>query len=340
MVSFCINFSIFEEPALIQDYDDQNAEDGSWQQCFVSALEDTLGPAANSALPGMGEDILNATNDNFNSDVNEGMMMEPGDFADRVNSMFGVAAAPPPLLDFQDVFNEAVNEDHLFDSVESEPKDDVPKVTKYANDIPITAAGDDLNLNLSAGDHFDLDIEDFFGNVEADGQSPVIHEEASQEPIDVDAADADCAPQDDQINSPDLCPENPAEEEDYSAHKNDEACATPISNPILANSTIVEPATCPPGRKRKLYEVDQPLADPAAEKCRLNAINAKKNREIKKRQLAAARHEMARLRSENEELREEAVCARDELAEARAQLARMRTQLKLAGQPKRPRLAL
>merc|ERR1711962_1127907 len=55
-------------------------------------------------------------------------------------------------------------------------------------------------------------------------------------------------------------------------------------------------------RKRKLYELDAPLANPAAEKCRLNAINAKKNRERKKQELAVAETTIARLRTENEAL--------------------------------------
>jgi len=86
-------------------------------------------------------------------------------------------------------------------------------------------------------------------------------------------------------------------------------------------------------RKRKLYELDAPLANPAAEKCRLNAINAKKNRERKKQELAVAETTIARLRTENEALREEAESARDELDEAREEIEAMRAQLKQAGLP-------
>ena len=87
------------------------------------------------------------------------------------------------------------------------------------------------------------------------------------------------------------------------------------------------------GRKRKLYEVAQPLDNPNAEKCRLNAINAKKNRDRKKHQLEQADNEIKRLRVENEELQNEAENARDELEDAREELARMKEAMKMAGLP-------
>lgn len=86
-------------------------------------------------------------------------------------------------------------------------------------------------------------------------------------------------------------------------------------------------------KKRKMYELNDPLPDPEAEKCRLNAINAKKNRERKKRELEAAEREIHRLRNENSELRNEAENAREELDEARNELEQMKAQLKLAGFP-------
>merc|ERR1719270_1279398 len=57
-------------------------------------------------------------------------------------------------------------------------------------------------------------------------------------------------------------------------------------------------------RKRKLYEME-PLADPVAERNRLNALNAKKNRDRKKQQLQLAEEEIDKLREENDELRAE-----------------------------------
>jgi len=72
----------------------------------------------------------------------------------------------------------------------------------------------------------------------------------------------------------------------------------------------------------------EPLVDPVAEKNRLNALNAKKNRDRKKQQLAEAESEISRLREENEELRTEADEARDALVAARRELAELKAQLK------------
>jgi len=84
-------------------------------------------------------------------------------------------------------------------------------------------------------------------------------------------------------------------------------------------------------RKRKLYELDSPLPTPELEKCRLNAINAKKNRDLKKQQLEMASAEIKRLRRENTELRDEVNSAREEMEELRAEMAAMKEQFKMAG---------
>jgi hypothetical protein len=91
-------------------------------------------------------------------------------------------------------------------------------------------------------------------------------------------------------------------------------------------------ATTTSSRKRKLYEMG-PLDNPDDERCRLNALNAKKNREKKKRQLAEAAAEIQRLRNENSELRNQADQVRDQLEQARLELARLRAQLKADGSP-------
>lgn len=83
-------------------------------------------------------------------------------------------------------------------------------------------------------------------------------------------------------------------------------------------------------KKRKLYEME-PLNDPVAEKNRLNALNAKKNRDRKKQQLAEAEVEISRLRDENEELKSEAEEVRDELETARRELAELRALVKQGG---------
>jgi len=81
-------------------------------------------------------------------------------------------------------------------------------------------------------------------------------------------------------------------------------------------------------KKRKLYEMG-PLTDPSAERNRLNALNAKKNRDKKKAQLTEAEEEIQRLRSENEDLRTEAEEVKDELEEARQELRALKEALKL-----------
>merc|ERR1711915_575178 len=82
--------------------------------------------------------------------------------------------------------------------------------------------------------------------------------------------------------------------------------------------------------KKKLYEFE-PLKDPIAERNRLNALNAKKNRDRKKQQLQEAEEEIYRLKEENEDLRSEADRVRDELADAKRELDALRQQLKLRG---------
>merc|ERR1719153_1650794 len=79
-------------------------------------------------------------------------------------------------------------------------------------------------------------------------------------------------------------------------------------------------------KKRKLYEME-PLVDPVAEKNRLNALNAKKNRD-RKQQLVEAEQEISRLREENEELRTEAEEVKDELESAHRELDQLRALLK------------
>lgn len=84
---------------------------------------------------------------------------------------------------------------------------------------------------------------------------------------------------------------------------------------------------------KKLYEVDCPLADPDAERCRLNAINAKRNRDRKKAELDAAHHEIGQLRRENRRLREAVANSAEELADTRAELDQIKQALKAAGLP-------
>merc|ERR1712048_1500083 len=82
--------------------------------------------------------------------------------------------------------------------------------------------------------------------------------------------------------------------------------------------------------KKKLYECD-PLNDPIAERNRLNALNAKKNRDKKKYELQQATVEIEKLRGENEELRAETDDYRDKLDSANRELEKLRRMLNIEG---------
>lgn len=82
-------------------------------------------------------------------------------------------------------------------------------------------------------------------------------------------------------------------------------------------------------QKTKLYQQD-PKVDPAAEKCRQNALNAKMNRDRKKKELEEATTEIIKLRSENQELRSEADIVREELASAKREIELLREQMKMS----------
>merc|ERR1719220_3212367 len=71
--------------------------------------------------------------------------------------------------------------------------------------------------------------------------------------------------------------------------------------------------------KKKLYECD-PLNDPIAERNRLNALNAKKNRDKKKYELQQANVEIEELRAESEDYRDQLDSANQELEKLRRML--------------------
>merc|ERR1712051_535734 len=82
--------------------------------------------------------------------------------------------------------------------------------------------------------------------------------------------------------------------------------------------------------KKKLYEFE-PLKDPIAERNRLNALNAKKNRDKKKQELMEATAEISKLREERDELRAESESYRDMLDNARREVEQLKQMLKLRG---------
>merc|ERR1719210_1626318 len=83
-------------------------------------------------------------------------------------------------------------------------------------------------------------------------------------------------------------------------------------------------------KKQKLYEME-PLKDPVAERNRLNALNAKKNRDRKKQQLLEANSEIEKLREENDELRAETDSYKDMLDDARREVEELKMLLKIKG---------
>jgi hypothetical protein len=97
--------------------------------------------------------------------------------------------------------------------------------------------------------------------------------------------------------------------------------------------TISEPVKKSPKKKTfangkaKLYAV-KPLADPSAEKARLNAINAKKNRDFKKREKEIIAQEVASLRHENGTLKKTAAAMRKRAAEAESELRRLQAAIR------------
>lgn len=72
--------------------------------------------------------------------------------------------------------------------------------------------------------------------------------------------------------------------------------------------------------KRKLYEM-APFSDPDMERCRLNAINAKINRDKKKKEKNALQSEMSKLQQENQELKKKNKKYRKQLTSFEARLS-------------------
>lgn len=88
----------------------------------------------------------------------------------------------------------------------------------------------------------------------------------------------------------------------------DPQSATPSTSPLSANRGESGTKRLRRGRKekkQKLHEVQVPFHDEEAERKRVNAINAKKHRELKKVELQQLRTEVEALRADNAALKEE-----------------------------------
>jgi len=81
------------------------------------------------------------------------------------------------------------------------------------------------------------------------------------------------------------------------------------------------------GSKKKLYEMKK-FADPTKEKERLNAINAKKNRDRKKTLESEAQSEVNVLRTLNKRLVLEATFEKRKLLTARKEIMHLKSKLK------------
>lgn len=73
-------------------------------------------------------------------------------------------------------------------------------------------------------------------------------------------------------------------------------------------------------QKQKLYEM-APFEDPDMERCRLNAINAKMNRDKKKKEKNVLQSEMSKLQAENQELKKKNRKYRKQLSSFEARLS-------------------
>ena len=93
---------------------------------------------------------------------------------------------------------------------------------------------------------------------------------------------------------------------------------TRISDQILAKSK---------SRARKVYELEESFDNPAMEKARLNAINAKINRDRKKKEREALILQMDQLRERNEELLQENQAMESRALSAERQLQRLQNLL-------------
>ena len=79
--------------------------------------------------------------------------------------------------------------------------------------------------------------------------------------------------------------------------------------------------------KKKLYS-SGPFSDPGMERCRLNALNAKKNRDRKKREQEKMKKELSRLRSENSLLKRKSLKMIERASNAESELRRLQDVLR------------
>merc|ERR1719500_1298099 len=193
-----------------------------------------------------------------------------------------------------------------------------------------------LGVNDPIFNNFNADISDAEENLPEEVISlelPVITSENIEESTNLRSMEEDDA--ENEENSPSNVPKNhPVEIHSYSILKIKKTQAMKSkSKKTFIKDRLTSSKRSPislNNKKQKLYEME-PLKDPVAERNRLNALNAKKNRDRKKQQLQEADEEISRLREENDDLREEGDRIKDDLANAKRELDALRQELKLRG---------
>jgi len=79
-------------------------------------------------------------------------------------------------------------------------------------------------------------------------------------------------------------------------------------------------------QKRKLYEMG-PFSDPIKERERLNALNAKRNRDRKKTLIGNAQHEIFKLKTLNKKLIKDATMDKKKLSAAQREIKLLKSRL-------------
>ena len=304
------SFSFFEDPEELFSLNNSSNEidttvDATWTDFFRSETFETL------ATPTMDRDASSTPDSGievFNFDIENAFMgdndpiMRQDEFEDEVNFLFNNKPTTSTVglcLDFDitDIDNNFLD------------RDDIIEVSSCDSDTPTRA-----NAFIGSQGSASLD------NVTVNPQDEKEENKVSSEVVSKELFSVSHA-----VKIEDSVTSNI---HSYSAKPK---TASSTLRAHLRNNRGRSKKSTAASRKRKLYELDAPLPTPELEKCRLNAINAKKNRDLKKQQLELASTEIKRLRRENVELRDEVDNAREEMEELRAEMTAMREEFKMAG---------
>ncbi|XP_064087377.1 uncharacterized protein LOC135202033 [Macrobrachium nipponense] len=114
-------------------------------------------------------------------------------------------------------------------------------------------------------------------------------------------------------------------------------CGVGLPQGMSCRHKIIDPTSSSPGgpssnpkkkkKKKKLYEFDHPFDDECHERKRLNAIKAKKHREVAKQREAALRENFRGVLSENEDLRSQVKAAGEREEQLKRKITEFRDKL-------------